>query len=111
MSLYLDHQYFSIKDFKSIGIFEIIFSIKKYINMISYLSKMIIAKDYDLIITIDSPDFNYPLIKKFEIKNLKKILYILLLQQFGLGENIEQKNLQKFLMKYLFYLILKDLIF
>ncbi len=72
MSLYLDHQYFSIKDFKSIGIFEIIFSIKKYINMISYLSKMIIAKDYDLIITIDSPDFNYPLIKKIRNKKFKK---------------------------------------
>ena len=64
MSPYLSNQYFSTNDFKSIGILEIFFSIIKYINMISFLSKKIIKNNYDLVITIDSPDFNYPLIKK-----------------------------------------------
>lgn len=72
MSPYLSNQFFSTKDFKSIGILEIFFSITKYINMISFLSKKIIKNNYDLVITIDSPDFNYPLIKKVRNKKFKK---------------------------------------
>ena len=64
MSNYLNNQYFSIEDFKSIGIIEIIFSLKKYLKMITFLSNKIINKNYDLVITIDSPDFNYPLVSK-----------------------------------------------
>ena len=70
MSPFLKNQYYSLKDFNSMGIIEIIFSIKKYIKMISTLITKIISNNYDLIITIDSPDFNYPLAKK-----LKKLKY------------------------------------
>ena len=77
MSKYLNKQYFSLKDFNAMGIFEIFFSIKKFIKMINYLVNQILITKYDLIITIDSPDFNYPLIKKLRKKNVKtKIIQI-----------------------------------
>ena len=64
MKPYMRNQYYSLADFKSMGIVEILFSIKKYIKIINILSKLIISRKYNLIITIDSPDFNYPLSKK-----------------------------------------------
>ena len=71
------NQFFSLKDFKSIGIVEIIFSIKKYISIINFLVKLIIKNKYDLILTIDSPDFNYPLVNKIRKKGFnKKIFHI-----------------------------------
>ena len=72
MSSYLNTQFFSLKDFNTMGIFEVLFSIRKFIKMIKYLVNIIKNNNYDLIITIDSPDFNYPLakeIKKNEYKN------------------------------------------
>ena len=68
MSKVLNNQFFSLKDFGSIGIIEIIFSLKRYISMINLLVKKIINYNYDLVITIDSPDFNFPLMKKLRIK-------------------------------------------
>ena len=77
ISPYLNNQYFSLNDFKSIGIFEILLSLKKYIKMIIFLSKKIISKNYDLVITIDSPDFNYPLIKRIRKKKYnRKVIQI-----------------------------------
>ena len=77
MSFYFNHQYYKISDFKSMGIIEIIFSIKKYISIINYLSNQIISQNYDLIITIDSPDFNYPLVNKLRKLNYKnKVIQI-----------------------------------
>ena len=77
MSSYLSNHLYSLKDFKSIGLVEIFFSIRKYIKMISNISNLIIKKKYDLIITIDSPDFNYPLVKKLRKNNCKtKIIQI-----------------------------------
>ena len=77
MSPYFDNKFYDISDFKSMGIFEIIFSIKKYIQMLNYLSNLIIDNNYDLVITIDSPDFNYPLAKKIKNKLFsKKIIHI-----------------------------------
>ncbi len=64
MQPYMRNQFYSLTDFKSMGIVEIIFSIKRYIKIINFLSKLIIKRNYNLIITIDSPDFNYPLSKK-----------------------------------------------
>ena len=70
-------QFYSIDEFKSIGIIEILFSLKKYIKIINILSSIIIKKKYDLIITIDSPDFNYPLAKKIRQYGFKgKIIQI-----------------------------------
>ena len=77
ISPFLNNQYFSLHDFKSIGIFEIILSLKKYIKMIIFLSKKIISNNYDLVITIDSPDFNYPLIKRIRRNRYnKKVIQI-----------------------------------
>ena len=58
------------------GIIEVIFSIKKYVNMINYLVNKILFNNYDLIITIDSPDFNYPLAKKLKKKSDIKLIHI-----------------------------------
>jgi len=66
MKPFMQNQFYSLKDFKSMGIIEILFSIKKYLKIINSLSKYISKHQYDLIITIDSPDFNYPLSKKIK---------------------------------------------
>ncbi len=66
MKPFMQNQFYSLKDFKSMGIIEILLSIKKYIKIINSLSKYIVKHKYDLIITIDSPDFNYPLSKKIK---------------------------------------------
>ncbi len=71
MSNYLDRKYFSLEDFNTMGIFEILFSIRKFIKMINFLSNIIRDNNYDLIITIDSPDFNYPLVKKIKKNKYK----------------------------------------
>ena len=77
MSPLLSNKYFSIENFNSMGIFEIIFTLNKYIKMLKYLAVEIINNKYDLIITIDSPDFNYPLIKKLRKLNYNsKIIHI-----------------------------------
>ena len=67
----MNKQIYNLSDFKSIGIYEIIFSILKYIQMINHLSKFILYNKYDLLITIDSPDFSYPLAKKVRKKGFK----------------------------------------
>ena len=64
LSKYFTNQYYSLKDFNTMGIFEIFFSITRFLRMIKKLINLIMNNDYDLIITIDSPDFHYPLIKK-----------------------------------------------
>ena len=47
MAPFLDDHFFSLKDFNSMGIIEIIFSLKKYLRMISFLVKNIINNEYD----------------------------------------------------------------
>jgi lipid-A-disaccharide synthase len=56
---------------------EIIFSIPKFIKIINTLSNQILKNNYDLIICVDSPDFNYHLAKKIKKNDLhKKIIQI-----------------------------------
>ncbi len=69
---FIREKFHDISEFKSIGIFEIIFSIKKYINMIRSLKNLIIEKNYDLVICIDSPDFNYNLAKSLRKSHFTK---------------------------------------
>ncbi|PPR44764.1 MAG: Lipid-A-disaccharide synthase [Alphaproteobacteria bacterium MarineAlpha5_Bin8] len=77
MKSFQRNQIYSLKEFKSIGIIEVLFSLLKYLRMINIISNYIIKNNYDLIITIDSPDFNYPLIKKLRKKKYKgKIIQI-----------------------------------
>ena len=71
MLQYMNKQYFSLKDFHSIGLIEILFSLRKYLYMINKLSDLIIKNSFDIVITIDSPDFNYPLAKKIRKKGYK----------------------------------------
>ena len=77
MSNLLNKQYYSLKDFKSIGLIEIIGSIKKYLYMIDELSEIILNNNYKIVITIDSSDFNYRLAKKIRKKGFNgKIIHI-----------------------------------
>ena len=74
---YITNKIYDLSEFKSIGFFEIILSITKYLKMIKYLKNYIIVNDYDLILTIDSPDFNYNLVNKLRKNNyIKKIIHI-----------------------------------
>ena len=65
-------KYFDISLFKSIGFFEIIFSIFKFIKIINFICNEIHKNKYDIIICIDSPDFNYNLAKKIRKNGFKK---------------------------------------
>ena len=69
---YFTNKYYDISIFKSLGLLEILFSIPKYLKIINNLTKEILKNDYDLVICIDSPDFNYQLAKKLKKKGFKK---------------------------------------
>ena len=73
---YITNKIFDLSEFKSIGFFEIIFSILKYLKMIKDLKNFITKNKYDLIITIDSPDFNLRLAKALRRKGLKTIHFV-----------------------------------
>ena len=77
---FFNNKFFDISEFKSIGIIEIIFSLKKYLKMINYLKNKILKNNYDLIICIDSPDFNYNLVKFLRKKKYSgKIIQIVII--------------------------------
>ena len=77
MSTIFNNQIYNLNDFNAMGIFEIFFSIKKYIKMIRVISNKILCSNYDLILTIDSPDFNYPMVKRLRNKKYnKKIIHL-----------------------------------
>ncbi len=69
---YITKKFYDISFFKSIGLFEIFLSIPKYLKIIKILKNHIIQNNYDLIITIDSPDFNYYLVNQLRKLNYKK---------------------------------------
>ncbi len=69
---YITNKIYDLSEFKSIGFFEIILSITKYLKMIRNIKNYIISGDYDLILTIDSPDFNFNLVNKLRKSNFKK---------------------------------------
>ena len=74
---YISNKIYDLSEFKSIGLFEIILSISKYLKMIRGLKNYIIKKDYDLVLTIDSPDFNYNLVNQLRKSNYKnKIIHV-----------------------------------
>jgi len=66
---YFTNKYYDISLFKSLGLVEILFSIPKFIKIINELCNKILINDYDLIICVDSPDFNYHLAKKIKKNN------------------------------------------
>ena len=69
---YFTNKYFDISIFKSLGLIEIILSIPKFIKIINFLFLKILKNNYDLVILIDSPDFNYQLAKKLKKNNFNK---------------------------------------
>ena len=74
---YITNKIYDLSEFKSIGFFEIILSISKYLKMIRSLKNYIIKNDYDLVLTIDSPDFNYNLVNQLRKSKFKnKIIHI-----------------------------------
>ena len=74
---YISNKIYDLSEFKSIGLFEIILSISKYLKMIRRLKKYIIKNDYDLVLTIDSPDFNFNLVNQLRKSNYKnKIIHV-----------------------------------
>ncbi len=74
---YFSNKFYDISDFKSIGLIEILLSLWKYIKMINFLKSSILKKNYDLVICIDSPDFNYQLTKSLrKSKFSNKIIQI-----------------------------------
>ncbi len=68
---YFTKKYYDISLFKSLGLFEILFSIPKFLRIINKLSVNILNNNYDLVICVDSPDFNYHLAKKIKKNNFK----------------------------------------
>ncbi len=68
---YFTNKYYDISLFKSLGLFEILFSIPKFLKIINNLSIKILNQNYDLVICVDSPDFNYQLAKKLKKNNFK----------------------------------------
>ncbi len=74
---YYTNKYYDLSLFKSLGLIEIIFSIPKFVQIINNLSNKILFNNYDLVICVDSPDFNYHLAKKIKKNNYqKKIIQI-----------------------------------
>ena len=74
---YFTNKFYDISIFKSLGLIEILFSIPKFIKIINSLFQKILINNYDLVILIDSPDFNYQLAKKLKKNNFKnKIIQI-----------------------------------
>lgn len=65
---YFTNKFYDISIFKSLGLLEIFFSIPKYLKIINFLSFVITKNKYDLVICVDSPDFNYQLAKKLTKK-------------------------------------------
>jgi len=69
---YFTNKYYDISLFKSLGLVEIILSIPKFFRIINILSNKILSNNYELVICVDSPDFNYQLAKKIKNNNYKK---------------------------------------
>ena len=69
--IFFTNKFFDISLFKSLGLIEILISIPKLMNIINKLKNEILVNNYDLVICVDSPDFNYYLSKKLKENNFK----------------------------------------
>ena len=67
--IFFTNKFYDISLFKSLGLLEIFFSIPKYLKIINNLSRNILVNNYDLVICVDSPDFNFQLAKKLKNNN------------------------------------------
>tara|TARA_Y100001970_G_scaffold233177_1_gene290527 strand:+ start:20044 stop:21171 length:1128 start_codon:yes stop_codon:yes gene_type:complete len=69
---FFTNKYYDISLFKSLGLFEILLSLPKILRIINILTFKILENNYDLVICVDSPDFNYQLAKKLKKNNFNK---------------------------------------
>ena len=60
----------SIKEFNTIGLFEVLIRIRKFIKILKKIESKIRLENPNILITIDSPSLNYRLVKK--IQDLRK---------------------------------------
>ena len=98
----------NISKFNAIGIYEVLIRIFKFIKLINFTEKKIREFQPDIIISIDSPSFNYRLLKKLSDLKKKILNFIIMLHLlFGLGNHIELNFLPIFITNYLSYLNLK----
>lgn len=66
----------NISNFNAIGIYEVLIRIFKFIKLIKFTEKKIREFQPDIIISIDSPSFNYRLLKKLsDLKNKNTKFY------------------------------------
>ena len=65
----------SISDFNTIGLFEVLIRIVKFLNILKKIERNIRFFKPDIIITIDSPSFNYRLIKNIQDLNKNTKFY------------------------------------
>ena len=65
----------SISDFNTIGLFEVLIRIVKFLNILKKIERNIRFFNPDIIITIDSPSFNYRLIKNIQDLNKNTKFY------------------------------------
>lgn len=72
--IFFTNKFYDISLFKSLGLFEILINIPKILKIINKLSYKILQNNYDLVICVDSPDFNYQLAKKIKKKNYKNTI-------------------------------------
>tara|TARA_B100002052_G_C15846481_1_gene582778 strand:+ start:262 stop:1395 length:1134 start_codon:yes stop_codon:yes gene_type:complete len=59
-------------DLSVMGLIEILPKLPKLINHLNNLTNFIISSDPDILITIDSPDFNFRLVKRLKNQNFSK---------------------------------------
>lgn len=64
-----------MSEFKAIGIYEVLKNLIRYMNIIKYTEKKIREFSPDIIITVDSPSFNYRLLKRLEDLKLNKVQF------------------------------------
>ena len=74
----LNKSLFPISELSILGIFEIIPKISKIFSLINKIERDLIKIKPDVLVTIDSPDFNFRILKKIskKIPYLKKIHYV-----------------------------------
>ena len=52
------------------GIVEVLFKLKKFIKYLNKVKQLKFKQKPDLVITIDSPSFNYRIVKKLQLKKI-----------------------------------------
>ncbi len=63
-----------IEQFNTIGLFEVLIRLPKFLKILNIVVRKIIKLKPDIIVTIDSPSFNYRVIKKVKhLRNDKKV--------------------------------------